>query len=122
MTTAGTALRHGGSIDDAIAQAKARAAFAGTMRTNLIRMLDGIWLHAALDLASCRALFHDRSDLASSTSAICGAIFVKNGDYYRGVPAVTRHPMLCAFAQQVLAANLARTPEVLIIPLASVFH
>jgi hypothetical protein len=55
----------------------------------------------------------------SNTSAICHATFVKNGDNYRGAPAVGRHPLLRAFAQQVLAANLASTPEALIIPLGN---
>jgi hypothetical protein len=117
VTTAGAVLRQGGSVDEAIAAAKVHAAFAGTMRTNLIRMLDGIGLHTALGLETCQSLFQDRSDLVSNTSAICHATFLKNGDNYRGVPAVSRHPLLRAFAQQVLDANLSRTPDALIIPL-----
>jgi hypothetical protein len=62
VTTAGAALRKGCSVDEAIAQAKAHAGFAGTMRANLIRMLDGIGLHTALGLESCQSLFGDYSD------------------------------------------------------------
>jgi hypothetical protein len=87
------------------------------MRGHLIKMLDGIGLHTALNLASCRSLLHEDSGLVSNTSAICHATFLKNGDNYRGAPTVTRHPLLRAFAQQVLATNLARTPEALVIPL-----
>jgi hypothetical protein len=52
------------------------AGFAGTMRANLVAMLDGIGLHRALELHSSAGLFTDRPDLASTTSAICHAVFV----------------------------------------------
>jgi hypothetical protein len=93
LTTAAAALRDGHGIDEAVLRAKARAAFAGTIRTNLMRMLDGVGLHHALDLPSSAALFHYRRELATSTSG--------------GTPPVTRRPVLAAFARQVLAANLA---------------
>jgi len=74
-------------------------------------------LYFPSDLDTCRSLFRDRADLVSHTSAICHATFVKNGDNYRGAPAVARHPVLRAFAEQVLDVNLARTPAALVIPL-----
>jgi hypothetical protein len=77
------------------------------MRTNLIRMLDGIGVHTALDLASCADLFDSRTDLATSTSSVCHAVFVRDGRNYSGAPPVGRHPVFDAFARQVLAANLA---------------
>ncbi len=116
-TTAASALRAGHGIDHAVRQAKADGAFAGRMRMNLIRMLDGIGLHQALSLPSCASLFDDRRDLATSTSAICHAVFVGDGRNYGGTPAVARHPILAAFARQVLAANLTMAPDALIIPL-----
>ena len=117
LTTVAAALRDGQSIDHAITRAKTRAAFAGPTRANLIRMLDGIGLHDALTVPSTASLFGDRTDLVTTTSAICHAVFVRTGKNYGGTPPVARHPLMAAFARQVLAANLAMTPNALIIPL-----
>jgi hypothetical protein len=116
VTTAAAALRASHSIDQALRAAKQAAGFAGTMRTNLVAMLDGIGLHRALELPSSAGLFADRHDLVSTTSAICHAVFL-DGRNYSGAPAVDRHPLLRAFARQVLDANLAMTPDALVIPL-----
>jgi hypothetical protein len=65
---------------------------------------------------SSARLFADRHDLVSTTSAICHAVFL-DGRNYSGAPPVDRHPLLRAFARQVLDANLAMTPDALVIPL-----
>jgi hypothetical protein len=116
VTTAAAALRAGQSIDQALLSAKQAASFAGTMRANLVAMLDGIGLHRALELPSSAALFADRHDLVAPSSAICHAVFI-DGRNYAGAPRVDRHPLLRAFARQVLATNLAMTPDALVIPL-----
>jgi hypothetical protein len=116
VTTAAAALRAGHSINQALREAKNAAGFAGTMRTNLVAMLDGIGLHRALELPSSAELFADHYALVATTSAICHAVFV-DGRNYSGSPRVDRHPLLRAFARQVLAANLAMTPDALVIPL-----
>jgi hypothetical protein len=116
LTTAATALRAGRSVEEAIHEAKRTGGFAGSMRTNLIVMLDGIGLHAALGLTTCGQLYTDRADLASNTSAICHAVFVR-GRNYSGTPGIDKEPILTAFARQVLAANVAMTPDAMLIPL-----
>ena len=116
IITAGAALRAGQSINQALRAAKQTASFAGSMRSNLVSMLDGIDLHHALELPSSARLFADRDDLGATTSAICHAVF-RDGRNYSGAPPVDRHPLLRAFARQVLAANLAMTPEALVVPL-----
>lgn len=117
LTAAAATLRGGQGIDEAVLRAKGQAAFAGRMRVNLIRMLDDIGVHHALGLRSCEALFDDRRELATSTSAVCHAVFVRAGKNYGGTPPVDRHPLLAAFARQVLAANLAMAPDALVVPL-----
>jgi hypothetical protein len=86
------------------------------MRTNLVAMLDDVGLHRALELPSSAGLFADRHELVSTTSAICHAVFV-DGRNYSGAPRVDQHPLLRAFARQVLDANLTMTPDALVIPL-----
>jgi len=110
------AMRDGAKLDAALLRAKQVAAFAGSMRTNLISMLDGIGLHTALDLPSCSSLFGKDRLLADSTSAICHAVFFRDRNY-SGAPAIDKHPVLAAAAQQVLAANLAVSPRALAVPL-----
>lgn len=117
LTTVAAALRSGREIDESVLRAKAQAAFAGRMRVNLIRMLDDIGVHHALEVPSCEVLFKDRRELATSTSAICHAVLVRDGKNYGGAPPVNRHPVLAAFARQVLAANLAMAPDALVVPL-----
>jgi hypothetical protein len=56
LTAAGGALRSGKGIDQAVIAAKSTAAFAGPMRINLVRMLDGIGMQTALDVPSCAEL------------------------------------------------------------------
>jgi hypothetical protein len=81
-------------------------------------MLDGIGLEPALGLESCGALFAERPDLVASTSAICHPVFVRGGHNDGGSGStIDRHLSLRAFAQQVLAANLAVLPDALIVPL-----
>jgi hypothetical protein len=65
------------------------------MRTNLIGMLDGIGLHAGLGLDSAGRLFTDSTGLASSTSALCHAVFV-DGRNYSGGPPIDRTPVLAS--------------------------
>jgi hypothetical protein len=116
VTTAADALRAGRSVDQALRAAKRAASFAGSMRTRLVAMLDGIGVHRGLALDSSARLFADRVDLVATTSAICHAVFV-DGRNYAGMPRVDRHPLLRAFARQVLAANLAMIPDALVIPM-----
>ncbi len=116
LRQAGTSLRAGKPLDDAVREAKSVAAFAGATRTNLVSMLDGIGLHDALGIDSSESLFGEDSALADSTSAICHAVFVKDRNY-SGSPPIASHPILRAAASQVLTANLAATPEAVVIPL-----
>ena len=110
------ALADGQVGDDVLRRVKAVGAFAGSMRTNLITMLDGIGLHRYLGVESTRALFDPESDLLHSTSAILYPAFL-GGENYGGSPPPEKHPLLGAFADQVLTAELAMVPGAIIVPL-----
>ena len=56
-TEAQKALKEGLSYPEACKRAKSQVAFAGTMRKNLIAMLDGIGVGLALGIASTDELF-----------------------------------------------------------------
>jgi hypothetical protein len=110
------ALTEGQTIEDVIRRAKAIGGFAGSMRTNLVNMLDGIGLHQKLGIDSTRSLFGEYNDLFSSTSAVIYPAFVDGGNY-TGSPSPEAYPILQAFVDQVLTASLGITPDAFLIPL-----
>ncbi|WP_417228301.1 hypothetical protein [Amphritea sp.] len=85
---------HAGSTQlDALRAAKATASFAGSMRINLIRMLDYCGIHEKLELSSCAELFESKQALLHTTSALRYPILV-NGKNYSGSPSMLTTPLL----------------------------
>jgi hypothetical protein len=97
-------------------RARAVAAFAGSMRTNLVNMLDGIGIHEALGIASTQELFDQRADLLHATSAVLYPVFL-DGRNYGGSPRPLKFPILKAFVDQVLIGELAMVQDAFVIPL-----
>lgn len=107
-----------GASDDAVGrEVKRKAAFAGSMRRNLVTMLDELGVPRLLDLRSTEDLFAERADLLHSTSAFRYPVF-KDGLNFSGYdPEPSKHPFLLAMLTDVLAPELAAVPDALIIPL-----
>lgn len=111
-------LAEGKSAKDVLREASDTGSFAGGMRANLVTMLDALGLPSALGIVTAAELFAARSELLHSTSALLHPVFV-NGSNYSGAPKPQRVPLLRAFVDQVLAAELAMVPDALIIPLGT---
>ena len=79
----------GASTEEALRSAVASGAFAGSMRTNLIRMLDGIGLAGALHIDSSSQLFDSHFHMVANASAIGWPVFVKGGQLQRLSTAAT---------------------------------
>jgi hypothetical protein len=106
-----------GSDDDAIlAGAKRAASFAGSMRTNLVTMLDALGLPDVLG-TSTRSLFDERDDLLHTTSAIRYPVFVDGTNYTGHRPRPLDTSILAAFVEEWLRAELASVGTALVIPL-----
>jgi hypothetical protein len=116
---AARALRERLAIPDVLNAASMSGSFAGSMRANLIKMLDGIGVAAWLGLASTSLIWttQDAAHLEGSTSALLHPVFVNGKNYGGGSPRFSEEPILSAFVDQVLAADLAFVPEALVIPL-----
>jgi hypothetical protein len=114
--TARQGLLEGQGHDAILASVKRAASFAGSMRTNLVTMLDALGLHEELG-TSTSSLFGERDDLLHSTSAIRYPVFVDGRNYtgHRPRPLDTR--ILTAFVEEQLAAELASVDAALIVPL-----
>jgi len=118
LQTVRTRLGEGVELEEALVEAKATASFAGPMRHHLVAMLDDVGVADALSVGTCAELFTARTDLVSSTSVVCHPVFVRGGRNYGGSgPRIDQHPLLSAFARQVLRAHLELVPHALVVPL-----
>lgn len=96
---------------------KRRAVFNGSLRANLIEMLDTLSLHDHLGLGSTAALFDTHADMLHATNVLRYPVF-KAGKTYSGQnPRTSGHPFLRAMLERLCAAELARVPDALIVPL-----
>lgn len=93
------------------------ASFAGTMRVNLVRMLDQLGLAHALDIPSTATFFESADELVHTTSALRYPVFVAGANYGGGNPEVRRSPLLCSYVSGTLRPELAAVPDALVIPL-----
>lgn len=110
-------LLQGSSIAEAKKAAKETASFAGSMRSNLINMLDHIGVHMFLGIDSSARLFDTHTQLVHYTSALRYPVFM-DGKNYSGSPAMLsraslRHQVETHLAQEIEALG----PECLIVPL-----
>ena len=115
--TARAALSAGKTMAEACQIAKQRASFAGSMRTNLIRMLDTLGLPSLLQIDSSADLFGRASHLLHTGSALRYPIFVGSKNYTGSNPAPSKSQLLLRMAREVLAPELAAVPHAAIVPL-----
>lgn len=111
------ALRAALTRPEALEQVGRAASFGGPMRTNLIEMLDGIGLPAALAVDGTAQLFGSHHHLLSTTSAISHPVFFRGENYAGRRPPIDQPAILRAFITQVLAGQLAASRDALVVPL-----
>lgn len=109
-------LQLGAETRVALRAAKRAGAFSGTLRPNLVALLDAIHLNRRLGLRSCSALFGQRSDLVHMTSVLRNAVFYR-GENYSGNPRLIRQPFLRQQVLEHFARDASLTPEALFVPL-----
>jgi hypothetical protein len=114
--TARQGLLEGRARDSILSSVKRAASFAGSMRTNLVAMLDALGLPEVLGTPTL-ALFDQQADLLQSTSAIQYPAFVEGKNYTGHQPPPLDSPILRAFVEERLAAELASLEAALIVPL-----
>ena len=73
--------------------AKRTAGFSGSMRPNLVALLDHIGVNRWLRIDSCDALFGKSADLLQTASVLPNPVFIKD-ENYNGTPNMIRHPFL----------------------------
>lgn len=99
---------------------KMNSRFAGTMRKNLISMLDELNLQTCLNLPSCEALFIPENRLLHTTSLIKYPCFYKGKNYSGHTPAISNTEILKRYIQTEFSEELRCLDNVrLIIPLGA---
>lgn len=99
------ALQNGASDADALRAAKETGAFAGTIRKNLIRLLEAAGVEAACGF-SAQQLFGGARHYIHTTSAVRYPVF-KRGENYNG--SVIETPLLRQCVERFLGAELNQT-------------
>lgn len=92
-----------------------RVAFKGTMKLNLVRMLDAVGLPEHMDVESTAALFESTCGLAQMASALRYPVF-RGARNYSGGRSIVRAPFLRDILDRLLAQELASVPDALVIP------
>ncbi|ASK61866.1 hypothetical protein CFK37_06675 [Virgibacillus phasianinus] len=107
--------------DQVLEKAKIAASFAGSMRSNLINMLDQCGIPGIIDAGSSSSLFIEKRPLLHTTSIIKYPVFLQGENYTGHKPAINRTPLLSTYAYDVFPIELRQIKHpALIIPLGKV--
>ncbi len=93
------ALKTGMADEKALQMAKQTGAFSGSLRKNLIDLLNSIGLDQYLGIADCAELFANRNDLIQSCSILKNGVFKFNKrkgtwENYNGTPDIIKNDFL----------------------------
>lgn len=113
---------HKGLIENLTAEeikknCKRNSRFAGSMRKNLIEMLDKLELNKKLKLASCLDLFEKKETLLHTTSVIPYPVFINSKNYTGSNPKILDNETLKEYLQKYFYKEVEQIPNALIIPL-----
>ena len=110
------AMMLGLSDAEVLARAKVHASFAGTMRTNLVKLMDAVGLNVLLGISSTANLWEGDSHRAHFTSALRYPTFV-NGKNYSRSPDMNGVPFLFDRSKNWLGEELSLFPDAVIVPM-----
>lgn len=111
------ALQDGADRQEVLRRAKYAASFSGSMRTNLISMLDEIGVARAIGVGSTSSLFGENADLLHPTSVIRYPVFVEGKNYSGSQPRLLSNPALLDYVEGLLSPELNSAPDSLVVPL-----
>lgn len=126
MSTAISAARKGlensNNIKAIQYQCKEAARFSGSLRNNLIEMLDEIELNKYLKINGCSQLFREKDYLLHTVSLIPYSVFVKGKNYSGHTPKLIKSEFLMKYVYENFVDELKELDDfrkVLIIPLGT---
>jgi hypothetical protein len=110
-------LIHGSSAEEASRCAKIAASFAGSMRPNLIAMLDELQVAQCLNIRSTADLFASNHSLVHTTSAFRYPVFKQRQNYTGQNPSALGSTLLMSYARDCLVDELQQLDRALVVPL-----
>lgn len=99
---------------------KVAGRFSGSLRKNIISMLDYIKLNEALSINSCTDLFEDKDYLLHTVSLVPYPVFVKKQNYSGHTPKLLKSEFLMKYVYDNFIKelnNIENLKDILIIPL-----
>jgi hypothetical protein len=100
------------SVDRVLREVKRAAAFGGTMRGNLVKMLNHFGFNRLLDIEDAASLWDDKTDLVQTTSVVLFAAFTRQGKMFNGsFEEVTSSPLLFECFQEWFVEEVKQLPE-----------
>lgn len=119
LAEARRAIAEGATDLEVLRRAKSTGAFSGSMRPNLVSLLDAVGVQSWLGLPTCSDLFGHANGLLQTASVLQFPVFV-NGANYNGAPDPTRHPLLRELVINHFGAMCAQLPAAVFVPLGPV--
>lgn len=98
-------------------ECKRNSRFAGSMRKNLIEMLDDLQLNKKLHIDSCLELFKNRDELLHTTSIIPYPVFINGKNYTGSSPKILDSEILKEYLENYFYKEVEKLSKTLIIPL-----
>ena len=124
MSTAIATARKELEISDNIGEiqykCKVAARFSGSLRKNIISMLDGIELNTIFNLKSCSELFEEKDYLLHTISLIPYPVFIKGENYSGHTPKLIKSEFLMRYVYDNFINEFKKLDEsekILLIPL-----
>ncbi len=96
---------------------KRNSRFAGSMRKNLISMLDEINLNTKLNISSCSELFLNKDELLHTTSMIPYPVFINGKNYTGARPKILDSEVLKNYIKKYFYKEVKELSNAFIIPL-----
>jgi len=105
------------SEEELLLEVKKNASFEGSMRKNLIAMLDELELPRHLGISSSSKLFGTASHLVYTTSILPHAVFFNHQNFNGSRPNIIKTDMLLDYLRNSFIKDISRLENPLIIPL-----
>ncbi len=115
--TANQEIKKKNKMNDILKQCKYNSRFSGSMRKNLIDMLDQIKLNKKLNLNSSSELFEEGNNLMHTTSLIKYPVFINGKNYNGHNPEILKNTLLCNYINRYFINEINELQNIIIIPL-----
>ena len=120
ISTARKELEHNNDLEDIQYKCKVAARFSGSLRKNIISMLDDLNLNDIMNIDSVAQLFEEKDYLLHTVSLIPYPVFAKKENYSGHTPKLIKNKFLMKYVYDNFIDEIKRLEnpeEVLLIPL-----